>query len=478
MPDGGVSNLLLSMGLDLSPVKSAADTIKSTLDGLNSLADQVAATATGAAKAQSAEMKQLREQAQASVIAAKEAIAAENAKAAAIKTQTAELGRQKAEQQSVTAAAQAGIAAAKEKQATTVAETAELKRQTAELQRQAALLRTQMLEKRASGAGGAVQGGEGLLGGLGGNVSKGLLGNGLAGGVAGGLLAGAGIAGLIMMAGGALESFLAKLREVTVESGKLTILEDVFKGLARGSGIDATEMMQKMSTATEGLVSKTTLLKAANTELRSPLHLTSDQIAQLMGNVTKLSEAAGNTAEQGIQRLNMAFLRGRPMILSTVIGVQGLREVMRDIPSGMNAAARTTLEWQRALKMINDQAAKMGELPVTIEQMTTRLHVATQNVMLGFGMGFGESAGMQTFIKMIDALTGKLGGLEGVAKTVGNALGDFIGAATAQASIMYQNYKLLFGIVGDVLSTVKSLAEAVAGPLVTAFSSANTATRS
>src|SRR5580698_7523650 len=100
MPEGeggGVTNLLLSMGLDLSPVNAAADTIKSTLQGLNDLADQVAAAATGAAASQSAEMDQLRANAQAAVLAAKEAIATENAKAAAIRTQTTELQRQKAE---------------------------------------------------------------------------------------------------------------------------------------------------------------------------------------------------------------------------------------------------------------------------------------------------------------------------------------------------------------------------------------------
>jgi len=459
------------MGLDLTPVRSAADTIKTTLNGLNTLADQVKATATDAAKAQSAEMRELRARAQAAVLAAKEAIAVENAKVAALKTETAELGRQQAEQKGVTAAAQAGIAAAKEKAALSAAETAQLKTQTAQLALQTAELRKQALEQRLSAAGGGhgehgsahgEHGGHGgVFTGLGENVSKGLLGEGLAGSMAGGLLAGAGIAGAIALAGSAVEELLAKLREVTVESGKLTILQDVFEGLAHGAGVDASEMMTKLSEATEGLVSKTTLLKVANTELRSPLHLTQDQIMQLVGGVTKLSEAAGNTAEQGMSRLNMAFLRGRPMILATTLGVQGLREMMRDIPPGMSAAARTSLIWERSLKLINDQAEKLGELPVTLEQMTTRMHIATTNVTQAFGQGFGESPGMQTFIKTVDSLIGKFGGLETVSKRVGAALGNMFGTlsglapiALATLSSMQTAFTALAQIISDVLNFV------------------------
>lgn len=443
-------NLLMSMGLDLSPVKSAADVIKTTLENLNALSAQVQATAAGAAKAQSTEMGQLKTQAQAAVLAAKAAIAEENTKTAALKGQTAELVRQQAEQKAATAAATAGVAAAKEKAAWATAETAQLKTQTAELAKQSAELRLQTLQRRQEAAAAQREsgGGAGVFGSLGQSVSRGLLGRGMAGQVAGGLLAGVGIASMIELAGQSIERFLEKLREVTVESGKLTILQDIFHGLATGAGLDATVMLQKMTDATEGLVSRTTLLKAANTELRSPLKLTQDQIVQLMGDVTKLSEAAGNTAEQGIQRLNMAFLRGRPMILSTVLGVQGLRDIMRDVPPGMSAAARSTIIWQKAIAMLHDQATKMGDIPQTLEQMQTRLHNTMQNLLTSFGQGFGQSAGLQQFIRDISAVGREMGGWENTARRMGAALGS-----------VFADLGKAIRFVVDNLDTMKKIAE-------------------
>ena len=454
MADGGVTNLLLSMGLDLSPVKAAADTIKTTLNGLNDLADQVASAATGAAAQQSAEMATLKANAQAAVLAAKEAIATENVKAAALKTQTSELQRQRAEQQGVTAAAQAGIAVAKEKQAATFAETAELKRQTAELQRQSAELRQQALAQRASTATSSGGGAPGGAAGLFGRISQGVLGQGIAGSVVGGVLAGEGIISIIEGAGMALEHFIDKLKQVSIESGNLVALQQVFEGLARGAGVDAALMMERLGTASEGLVSKMSLIKEANMALRSPFKLTTDDVVRLTHDVTVLAESSGHTAQQGIDTLTSAFARGRPMTLGAITGVAGLRDVMRDIPSAAGPAERSIIQWQRTMKMLHDQATAIGDLPDTFEKMSTRIKVASENMMLAFGQSFNVSfAGGDTMSAGVAKTTKLFNDLEGAASKagvmVGNAFKD-IGAAIelvdSKASVLQELMKAAFGV--------------------------------
>lgn len=449
-PDGGSANLLMSMGLDLSPVKAAADTIKSTLNSLNELSNQVASAAVGAAAAQSAEMKELKSQAQAAVLAAKEAIATENAKAAAIKTQTAELQRQKTEQQGVTAAAQAGIAAAKEKQASTQAETAELKRQTAELQRQSALLRQQAIAQRVA-ATESREGGGGGAGGLAQKVVSGFLGRGLAGSVAGGVLAGEGLVAVIEGAGEAIEHFIDKLKEVSIESGNLVALQHVFDGLAKGAGVDATEMMNRLAEASEGLVSKMSLLKEANMALRSPFKFTTDDVVQLTHDVTLLAESSGHTAQQGIDVLTNSFARGRPMALGAITGVAGLRDVMRDIPPAAGPAERSTIQWQRAMKMLHDQALALGDLPDTFEKMSTRMKVASENMLLAFGQNFNQSfASGDSMTAGVDKTTKLFKDMENAAGHAGDAVGNAfrtIGQALEYVDSKASQLKEVFGVL-------------------------------
>lgn len=434
MADTPAEQLLLAFGIDLSPLKEAvkgAASILGTLNDAAAIADEKTKSAAAQAKE---EAQATKAKADAAVSAAKQAVATEAAKAAAAKATAAEIGAQVAQQRLATEQAKAGVAAAAQKKAESQAETAELQKQralqqqlTAEINKQAAEIRKKRLEEASERkeSGGEARG-EGARGGAGGLIEKltgGLLGRGIAGSVAGGVLAGEGIAAVIEGAGSALERFLEKLRDVSTESGNLVMLQKVFEGLATGAGLNATETMNRLSEATEGLVSKMTLLKVATTALRSPYKIGIDQVEQLAHDVTVLAEASGHTAEQGLTSMNQALERGRPITLGLITGVAGLRDVMRDIPPTLNPVERSTLMWQRALKMLHDQAESLGDLPDTFEKMSTRFHVASENAMLAFGQGFNESEGVKAFYKAVDAMASRLGGIEAVARKVGDGVG-------------------------------------------------------
>lgn len=438
MADQLGSNLLLSMGLDLSPVKAAAETIKTTLNNLNELSQVVAASARGAAAAQGAEMSQVAAKAAEAVAAAKAAIAAENDKAVAAKMVSGEFKTQAEAQAAVTAATQAGIVAAQERRAVAQAELETLKLQTAELRKQ--VLEQRLASSRAAeGGGGEVivrrkgeeggkEGGKKELSGFGRLIqgaTTGVLGEGILSDIAGGVLAGTALIAVIEGLGGAVESFIDKLKKVSIEEGNIVELQKVFNGLSMAVGVNAKGAMDKLNDASEGLVNKITLLRVATMALRSPYKISMDQTQQLAHDVTVLAEASGHTAEEGMQALYSSLARGRPYMLGAVTGVAGLRDVLRDIPTSLGPAQRGMEEWRRSMRMLHDQAEAIGDLPDTFEKMTTRMKIAGHNAMLEFGQqfntAFAEGGSMQAGMVRTEELFKKM---QADAGRLGSAVGD------------------------------------------------------
>lgn len=461
MADTPTEQLLLAFGIDMTPLKEAVKGAASLLDSLNKQAAQTDAQTKDALNTAKLQAATAKSQAESAVAAAKQAILAEQLKAAEAKTTTAQLQAQGLAQKNNVAESRAAILASQQKKAEIVAENEELKKQqqhlkniSLELKNQIAEIRKKTLEERAE------RGAEGHEGGVGGLVEKvtgGLLGKGIAGSVAGGLLAGSGIVAVIEGAGAALEHFVEKLKEVSIESGNLVALEQVFEGLAKGKGKDAAEMMNKLSEASEGLVTKLTLLKTATAALRSPYKITSEQVEQLTHDVTILAEASGHTAEQGIKRLETALERGRPITLSTVTGLAGLRDIMRNIPPVLNPVERSTLMWARAMKLLHEQSESIGDLPDTFEKMSTRLKIASQNTMLAFGQAFNQAPGIQAFFKQMGGINQMFEKMQGFATRAGTFIGNVFAAIVPVVGTVVSVIKNLWGIITDTFEVFGKL---------------------
>jgi len=410
MPDTG-STLLMALGLDLGPFKAAAETIRITLENLNNIAKQVETVAVKDAGAVSVAMGEIQTKAEAAVAAAIAGSEAEKGRTAAVAATGAEMSSQIGTQEGLLLGAK-GL-------------TAEEERRLALAKLQTAELRQQLLAQRAATGVGHAGVEENIAGGLLGNVTKGILGEGTAGRIAGGLLAGAGIASAILLAGDALQGFLNHLREVTVEAGKLTVLEEVFKNLAAQRGItDSAAFMDKLREATHGLVGDMQLLQNANVMLRSHTKLTQDQMVQMTADVTKLSIAAGHDATQSINMMARGLERGNLAFLSATLAIPGLREAVRSLAPGLSTAAREAALLRIQMEMIQAQARKTPELAVTLGQELARLKNAWSRVEESFGKGINESPGMKAFIASVDNIIERLGGAQAAAYKFGAAVGD------------------------------------------------------
>src|SRR4051812_39057298 len=149
-----VEQLLLRFGIDLSPLKVATGDIKSTLEKLNQLSEEVTNKAKIATAAQKVIGDDLKNRAQEAVVAAKLAVGEEQKKAAAAKVVSEELRKQAQAHRTAAEAARTGAAIEGTKCAAVMAETAELQKQiverkieTAEIQKQITELRRKRLEE-------------------------------------------------------------------------------------------------------------------------------------------------------------------------------------------------------------------------------------------------------------------------------------------------------------------------------------------
>jgi hypothetical protein len=420
--------IILEAGVDLDPVEQAGQVIKKLLADLNAFSDQFHAKASAQ---RAGEVSGLKAEAAAAVQAAMAGLIEEEKKQAVLRTQTAEFARQAAAQQAATAATQANIAAQ------------QLKLQIIRSQNAA-------LASQGGGMGGAISPARMFMG-----IGQ-AAGGGIGAAVLGGL-AGGGIALMFNEAIHSLEHFISKIKQAVDESGKFVIVREQFEAFARGAGVDAAKMMENLTDKTEGLVDKMTLIKTANAAFKSGLHLSADEVANLTGNVAKLAEAAGSTAEQGVQRLNMSLSRGRPVALSTVLQMQQIRDVMRDIPPGLDAAGRRTLEWHRVLKLLNDEAGKVGELPQTFEQASARIKNATKNLLLSFGAGLTESGGSQVFLGVLKGETKAFNDLQDTAEKAGRVVGEIFAGLSPIFTVLRQVISGITAVLGSVFDAISKV---------------------
>ncbi len=428
--------LLLKMGIDLSGVKTAATQIKQILDGVNVQLAQVQASGKAAIGAQAAAYDQVNVAAKTAVVAAKAAVAEEQAKTAAIKTQTAELQKQAeatrvgAEQSKASQMAEIAKKAAIEAETAVLAQQLEKRRvETAEIQKQTAELRRRRLEENRGG--GEREGGN--LGSLAGKVAGAVLGRGLAGSVATGVLAGQGIGYLIEQSVEGVARFIDKLKEMQDQASQMTLIQTQFEGLAKAAGIDGTNAIDRMRIATEGLVSKMDLMKTANTALKSPFGLDINKVTALEGAVVKLAEANGKTATQAIEALNQSMTSGRTQQLMFVTGLSRIAGQLENVSSSAGRVTRGSLQMGHAFELITAQAAALGEMPQTLQQMITRLAVSWHDLLLEFGRGFNLSAGTQTAISLFRELTNSITNSKDGAEALGTKVGDAFQIITAGA---------------------------------------------
>ena len=344
------AQMLFEFGADLAPVQAAGDALKKLLEDLNSLSDRAESGAASATSKQQSLSEQMGAAAKQAVADALALIKAETGRSDALQKQVDTLKSQLTAQADLLKTSQDQRVAAE-------AHLDVLKKQTEEYDKHS--------EKKSGKEGG--EGGLSQLGEMATKVTAGALGGSLGPlfeAVVGGNLF---VKGLEQV-GEALDHFIEKLKDAAIEGGKLVLLDDQFQRLARGAGVDATEMMKHLDDATEGLVSKFELLELATAALSSPLHLGADDVAKLTQAVVRIAEYSGGTASQAIGTLTRAIQTGNLRMLGSLPGMDRFSLMMTNISSTAQGVTRRLGEASHAMGEIIKRSDEIGETPKTLEQ--------------------------------------------------------------------------------------------------------------
>lgn len=436
---GGTERIILEGGIDWSSAKEGSKVVLATIADLNRVTDQYSVKTNAQLTEHQAKIKAA---AQAAVNGAMQAAAAERQKQEVLERETKQLQQQVAAQQQSITLANSTLATQEKQLAAMTAQTQQLQAQVAQMKQ----LATQ--QQQAAGSGTRMFGGGGGQGG-GGIGATGLL-AGAGRGLFGGNLF-ASLFGAQLLERG-VERFIQKLREASREASSLVLIEDQFKRIAKAAGIDAAGMIHKMRVETEGLIGGSQLMKVATTALKSPYKLTTDEIAQLTGAVVRLAEANGKTATQAMESLNRALQMGRVQVLANVTGLTRLGLTATNVAPGLGRVASGTIQLRHGIEEVLKAAERLGEQPLTFEQMLKRISILWEGLYKSFGKGFNLSAGMQAAGQLIKEMIGNTDNLTSAAQKFGEVIGDAFSAAIIAARGFLPVAKEVFGAIGNLVS--------------------------
>lgn len=460
-----LDQLLLELGIDLTPIKDSAGKLRQMLQELNTLSDQAQSKTKQNTAVQTSELTKMQIAAKAAVAAASAAIAEETKKSAVLRTQTIEYQKQIAEQKLLTGAAQAQINQERIKHAALQSQTSQLQSQiamrraeTEEIKRQMAALNLRNAQARMGG--GVAQGG-----GVGGALTQGIFGS-----VFGGVIAGQGVVGLVESGIHMAERFIDKIKETVVESGNLVKVRDQFEKLARGANLDPKKYLNDLRAATEGEVPQMQLMNLANAGLKSRM-LSPEKVTELTGAMAKLAEASGKEATDGVRALSAALLTGRTRSIAMAAGLTTAELKMKDLPPTMTEVQRGAAQMEQIFDKVTKKAKALGESPDTFADAMDRMKTSMKDAYLSFGEGVNASPGMQMLIEL---LTGKAKGInegENKYRDIGTKIGN---AFAVSVPVMMQ----FWDILKQIVKVAGTAADAVFTLFTGASSGADSAARS
>ncbi len=216
-------------------------------------------------------------------------------------------------------------------------------------------------------------------------------------------------------------------------TAQLDAMRQGFKNLQDAAGYTADVSLQKLRTATRGLVSDVELMKAANLALTLGVDDGTDSFDQLAAAGTKIGRSLGLTATKAVESLTLGIGRQSTQVLDNLgVIVKAEAAYLKYAEAHGIVGRELTQEEKRiafvttAIEAINKKAATLEDTQLTAAEATVKLTTQMKNATDQFWLGVSSS----------NDLTEALGG---VAKSVsdgrvefkelGQTIGDLIAVA-------------------------------------------------
>lgn len=405
---------------------------------------------------------------EAQTAASKDIAMAEAALASALQQVTA--------QQNITSAKQATAQASSSVAASTTKGTEALKeqleaanklyeateKQNAALERQIERLKeaSEAREKGGEKEGGGIEVGE-LTKKLGSTVTEASLGSGVLGGSLSALIEGAGVFGAvntgINLAIEGVGKLIDKIKEFIEDSGGLQKVTDTFDKLTASKGVDPTEFIEKLRSATQHLVSDVDLLREANTFMQSGLKMSSEDMVKLTEATVGLARAQGNDADTAVKALTQSFLSGRAQQLGWITGIQRSQLAATGFGTTLSEVSKTNLSFEQTIKVIEERFANLGQPLLTYTDRLTQLKNVQGELFEALAQGVVTSGGFTAFMKQLGEIIERLGGMEELAKKVGDSIGNAFIFVTTVIGHIPEDFKAVKDIFGQLTDLADGL---------------------
>lgn len=213
---------------------------------------------------------------------------------------------------------------------------------------------------------------------------------------------------LAALAVGAVAAFGKFTFELAKNASEALEVKLAFESLTATMGVQAG-MAQHLKTATEGLVSGTTLLKNANRVLSADIPLTSEQYTKLVENVFKLSKAAGVDGAQAINTLTDSLIRGNARGFQAIglnigkvrDGISQMDEAMGQNVATVGNAARLQAFYADLLTKSSAAAARNAVDYVSMADAVEVAHRTYEGFVSSLGQAIGRSAVLEELLKRL-----------------------------------------------------------------------------
>ena len=207
----------------------------------------------------------------------------------------------------------------------------------------------------------------------------------------GGLAKTVALAGAAMV--GAAVGFGVAVQKLGERANLITDVSSAFRGLAGSVGESMDSLLAKTRAATDGMISDFDLMTNANMLLRLNVAKTGDEVAELMGVASKLSESMGQEYTHSAQQFAEALVTGRIQGLKA-FGIDAM--AVKNQVEAMGLSVEDAAQQGKLLAVVMEEArwvlARTGKDTQTLGDAIDRLGATWQNVKDWVAMAAGPLA--------------------------------------------------------------------------------------